>query len=263
MFRLSPRSWFILSVPAVAFLVLIALLTFPSSPLSDGAAVGGGRAPARPPVLAEPLRDAPLPGGGTARLSKCQVDEWPRPVARGDGERGRDPLLALGGWGFFDPGSKTPGRARFTVSAAVHVTDRPLPLDAPVSRGRVTVDIHGPHGEGLRASAHGLTATVMDEARPDEPVKIPASGTFRAAPGKPLYLDVDLPAGALCPGYTLANVGECSPPGTNDATECPVVTLTVSDPAVRDHRAAVTGRSPAGLSERLVAISLEPEISRA
>ncbi|MFF8275893.1 hypothetical protein ACF05T_07230 [Streptomyces lateritius] len=249
-------------MPVVVFLVLMALLTFPSSPLSDGAATGDSRGSARPPVLAGPLRDRPLPGGGTARLSRCQVDEWPRPTARGDGERGRDPLLALGGWGYFDPGSKTPGRARFTVHAAVRVADRPLLLDAPVSRGRVTVDIHGPHGEGLRASAHGLTATVVDEARPDGPAKVPSSGRFRVAPGKPLLLDIDLPAGALCPGHTLHDVGRCSPTDTNDAANCPVVTLTVSDPAVRAHRAAVTGRSPAGVSERLVAISLEPAVSR-
>ncbi|CAM5698316.1 hypothetical protein SVIOM74S_02162 [Streptomyces violarus] len=57
-------------------------------------------------------------------------------------------------------------------------------------------------------------------------------------------------------------MGRCSPTDTNDAANCPVVTLTVSDPAVRAHRAAVTGRSPAGVSERLVAISLEPAVSR-
>ncbi|MBT2439474.1 hypothetical protein J7E93_04915 [Streptomyces sp. ISL-36] len=263
MFRLSPRSWLILAVPVIVLLVLTALLTFPSSPLSGAGAGAGPGARGRPPALAGPLRDAPLPGGGTARLSKCQVDEWPRPVALGDGERDTDPRLTLGGWGAFDAGTKTPGPPRFTVHAAVHATDRPLLLDAPVSRGRVTLDIHGPHGEGLRASARGLTATVMDGARPDKPVQVPPSGRFRVAPGKPLLLDVELPAGAVCPGYTLLDVARCSPADTNDAADCPVVTLTVSDPAVRAHRAAVTGRSPAGISERLVMVSLEPYISQA
>ncbi|WP_137991844.1 hypothetical protein [Streptomyces vilmorinianum] len=256
MFRLSPRSWLILAVTVVAFLALVALLSFPAAPSGDSAF-------APPPRPATPLPDAPLPGGGTARLSKCGVDDGPRPAALGEGERGLDPRLVLRGWGAYDPGSKAPGRPRFTVHATVGAEDRALLLDAPVAQGRVTLDIHGPHGEGRRASARGLTATVVHDGHPAEPVKTPASGSFRVDPGEELRLEVELPADALCPGYALFDVGRCFPADTNDAANCPVVTLTLSDPAIRAHRAAVTGRNPATPSDRLVAVSLEPEISRA
>ena len=254
MFRLSLRSWLFLTVPVVALLVIAAMLSSPSSR-------SRGDTPALPPLPATPLPDAALPGGATAQLSKCRVDDGPRPRAVGEGEKDALPQLTYGGYGAEDPG---PGRGRphFTVHMAVAVGDRPLLLGAPVSAGRVTLDVFGPHGEGRRASVRGLTATVVTDDFPSEAVPPPPGG-FRIAPGRTLSLDVELPAAALCPGYTLFTVGACSPERTNDAQDCPVLTLTLSDPAVRDYRAAVTGRDPASMSDRLVAVSLEPEISGA
>lgn len=253
MSRVSPRSWLILAVPVVGLLVLTYSAMTTSEP----------RASAERQASAEPLRDQPLPAGGTARLSKCGVDESPRPAPRGEGERSRQPQLVLTSWGYHDPGPKTPGETRFTVHAAIRTGGRPLLLDAPPARGQVTLDLHGPHGEGVRASARGLTATVVDSGFRGKPVEVPASGGFRVDPGEELLLEVELPAGAVCPGHSLLDINKCSPEGTNDAADCPVLTLTLTDPAIRAYRAGTTGAGAAGpLSDRLVAVSLEPHVSQ-
>lgn len=253
MFRVSPRSWLILTVLVVGLLVL-----------TYSATTSEPRASAVRQAAAEPLRDSPLPADGTAQLSKCGVDDWPRPAPRGKGEQSKDPSLVLTSYGFYDPGPKTPGEPRFTVHAAVRTGDRSLLLDAPLAKGRVTLDLHGPHGEGVRASARGLTATVVDSGYRGSPVEVPASGGFRVDPGEELLLDVELPAGAVCPGHSLADVIKCSPEHTDDAADCPVLTLTFADPAIRAYRAGTTtGDSAAGsFSDRLVAVSTEPEASR-
>lgn len=247
MFRLSPRSWLILSVPCVALVVWAVVLALPPMwPVGRGVGV--------------PLPDAALPGGGVAQLSKCRVDDGPRPVAKGAGEQGKDPALAFGGWSAQSPGAKQPGRTTFSVHAALRTLDRPLTLAAPLAKGGVTVDVYGPRGEGRRASARGLTAKVVDEK--DRTVPTPHSDAFRINPGDVLYLKVDLPARALCPGYELMTVGDCSPKLTNDAQNCPVLTLTLTDPAIRAHRAAVTGEPEDRLSDRLVVVSWEPRRSQ-
>ncbi|MEV5999000.1 hypothetical protein AB0M25_06850 [Streptomyces griseomycini] len=251
MFRVSLRSWLVLAVPVVGVLVL----TY-SATTSEPRASADWQA-------AEPLRDSPLPAGGTAQLSKCGVDEWPRPAPRGKGEQSKAPSLVFTSWGFYDPGSKMPGEPSFTVHAAIRTGDRPLVLDAPLAKGRVTLDLYGPHGEGVRASARGLTATVVESGYMSKPVEVPASGSFRVEPGKELLLDVELPAGAVCPGHDLADVIKCSPEHTNDVADCPVLTLTLADPAVRAYRAGTTGDSAAGsFSDRLVAVSMELETSQ-
>ncbi|WP_328905105.1 hypothetical protein OG230_20125 [Streptomyces sp. NBC_00234] len=258
MFRPSLRSVFLLAVPVLALLVLTAWQVYRPA---------ASEQPAQPRLglPSEPLKDTPLPGRGdpTALLSACGVDDWPRPVAHGKGEKSRDPQLAFGGWGFVDPGPDQPGKARFTVHLAVRTDQLPLLLAAPLRAGNVTLDVFGPHGEGRRASARGLSAVVVDASFEGAPVRPPKSGSFRVAPGKELLLDVDLPAGAVCPGYTLNDVARCTPELSNDSSDCPVLTLTLTDPAIRDHRALVAGEPPAGMSDRLVAISLEPEVSRA
>jgi hypothetical protein len=247
-FRLSLRSWLILAVLVVGLLVL-----------TYSATMSGRPASAERPAPAEPLRDSPLPGGGTAQLSNCGVNDWPRPVPLGKGERSKDPQLVLTGWGAYDPGAKSPGNRRFTVHAAIRTGDRPLVLDAPLAKGRVTVDLYGPHGEGSRASARGLTATVVDGGYPGKPLDIPASGSFRVDPGKELLLEVELPAAAVCPGHDLFSINRCSPEHTNDVADCPVLTLTLADPAIRTYRAEAAGGGASGsFSDRLVAVFHEP-----
>ncbi|MFC9249255.1 hypothetical protein ACFT7S_36030 [Streptomyces sp. NPDC057136] len=258
MFRPSPRSWLLLAVPVLALLVLTAWQAYRP-------AASEQRTHPRLELPPEPLTDTPLPGRGspTALLSECGVDDWPRPAARGDGERGRDPQLVFGGWGSHDPGPNRPGRPRFTVHLALHTDRLPLLLAAPLDVGNITLDIFGPHGEGRRASVRGLSATVVDASFEGKPVRPPKSGSFRVEPGKTLRLDVDLPAGAVCPGYTVTDVARCTPEQTNDSADCPVLTLTLTDPAIRAHRAVTTGTAPAGLSDRLVVVSEEPDVSRA
>lgn len=252
MSRVSPRSWLILAVPVVGLLAL-----------TYSATTSEPRASAQRQAPAVPLRDRPLPAGGTAQLSKCRVDESLRPVPRGEGEQSMAPRLVLTSWGYYDPGPKAPGETRFTVHAAIRAGDRALVLDAPLTKGQVTLDLHGPHGQGVRASARGLTATVVDSGFKGEPVEVPASGSFRVDPGKELLLDVELPAGAVCPGHSLLDVNRCSPEDTNDAADCPVLTLTFTDPAIRAYRAAMTGDSADGpLSDRLVAVSWELPVSQ-
>ncbi|MEU8529590.1 MULTISPECIES: hypothetical protein [Streptomyces] len=254
MFRLSSRSWLILSVPVVALVVWAGVLAFPS-------AGPGGPLAGLPPRPAVPLPDAPLPGGGVAQLSKCRVDEDPRPAAKGSGERGKDPQLGFGGWSAQSPGAKQPGRTTFSLHAFLRTIDRPLLLDAPIAERRVTVDIYGPHGEGRRASARGLSATVVDGKYPEGVVPPPSSGAYRVKPGDNLLLKIDLPAAAVCPGHTLMSVGRCTPETTNDAQDCPVVTFTLSDPAIRAYRSALTGEPESRVSDRLVAVSMELERS--
>ncbi len=252
MFRVSLRSWSILAVPVVGLLVL-----------TYSAATSEPHVRAEWQAAVEPLQDRPLPGGGTAQLSKCGVDDRPRPVPRGTGERSKDPQLVLTSWDAYDPGPKSPGGPRFTAHAAIRTSHSPLFLDAPLAKGRVTLDLYGPHGEGGRASARGLSATVVDSSYMGKPVKSPASGRFRVDPGKELLLDVDLPAGAVCPGRSLLDIIKCSPEDTNDSADCPVLTLTLADPAIRAYRAQTTADGAAGsLSDRLVAVSLEPDTSQ-
>ncbi len=251
MFRASPRSWLVLAVPVMGLLVLTYAAT-----RSDP------RASMEHPAPAQPLRDSPLPAGGTARLSKCGVDEL---AATGTAREGRARQGSAAGahqLGAYDPGPKSPGKPRFTVHAAIRTGDRPLLLDAPLAKGGVTLDLYGPHGEGVRASARGLTATVVDSGYMGKPVKAPASGSFRVDPGKELLLDVDLPAGAVCPGHNLLDVNKCSPEDTNDSADCPVLTLTFADPAIRAYRAETTDDSAAGsFSDRLVVVFPEPDTS--
>ncbi|MGW7364098.1 hypothetical protein ACWGI8_11870 [Streptomyces sp. NPDC054841] len=251
MTRISLRSWLMLSVPVVTLLVLVVLLMNPSATTlwrPESAAAG-------------PLRDVLLPGGGTAQLSKCGLDDGPRPRPLGEGERGDDPQLVLTSWVVEDPGPKLPGKPTFTVHVNIRTGERPLLLDAPVAKGRVTLDLYGPHGEGRRASARGLSATVVDGGYPGKPVGVPPSGSYRVAPGEDLLLDVDVPAGAVCPGHTMADVISCTPENTNDAADCPVVTLTLSDPAIRAYRAAQAGADDTRhWSDRLVAVILEPDV---
>ncbi|MGW2563647.1 hypothetical protein ACWCXB_31375 [Streptomyces sp. NPDC001514] len=169
--------------------------------------------------------------------------------------------MVLTGWGVYDPGPKLKGSPTFTVHVAIHAGDRPLILDAPVAKGRVTVDLYGPHGEGRRVSVRGLSATVVDGSYQGKPLDVPPSGRFRIAPGKDLRLDVVVPAAAICPGRTMHDVIDCTPKDTNNADDCPVVTLTLSDPAIRAYRAAEVGGEEAGpFSDRLVAVSLEPDL---
>ncbi|MGW8886600.1 hypothetical protein [Streptomyces sp. NPDC055749] len=257
MFRPSLRSWLLIAVPVLAVLVLTAWQMYRP-------AASEQPAPSRLKLPSEPLKDTALPGRGgpTAQLSKCGVDDWPRPVARGEGERRDDPQLAFGGWGFTSPGPKMPGKPRFTAHLAIGTDRLPLLLAAPLRAGSVTLDVFGPHGEGRRASARGLSATVVDESLEGKAVRPPKSGSFRVDPGETLLLDVDLPAGAVCPGYDVTDVGQCTPELTNDAADCPVLTVTFTDPAIRAYRAVTTGEPPAGLSDRLVAVSLEPDVSR-
>ncbi|MFD7806045.1 hypothetical protein ACPCIZ_19990 [Streptomyces cellulosae] len=251
-FRPSPRSWLVLALPVVGVLVLTYSATTPEP-----------RAALDRQAAAEPLRDGPLPSGGTAQLSKCGVNEWPRPEPQGKAEQSKHPQLTLRSWGYYDPGPKMPGDPRFTVRASIRTGDRPLVLEAPVAAGRVTVDFYGPHGEGVRASARGLTATVVDGGYLGKPLDVPASGRFRVDPGEELLLEVELPAGAVCPGHSLRDVSACSPEDTNDAADCPMVTLTLSDPAIRAYRAGTAGGGAAeAFSDRLVAVFLEPDVSR-
>ncbi|MGW5638520.1 hypothetical protein [Streptomyces sp. NPDC003832] len=246
MFRVSLRSWSVLALPVVGVLLLAYCEGTPEPPVAS----------------AERVRDSALPGGGTATLSKCGLDDGPRPAPRGEGERGTDPQLVLTGWGYFDPGPKEKGEPSFTVHAAIRTGDRPLVLSAPPAAHRITVDVFGPHGEGRRASARGLTATVVDGGYPSKPARIPETGSFRIDPGEELYLDIPLPAGAVCPGQSLVSINRCSPEQTNDAFDCPVLTLTLADPAISAYRAAAAGAGSAGEpSDRLVAVSLEPNTS--
>ncbi|WP_418955332.1 hypothetical protein [Streptomyces tritici] len=245
---MSPRSWLILSVPVVALVAWGLVLAFPVE-----------RGPKLPPLPAVPLADRPLPGGGVGQLSRCRKDDGPRPAPKGLGERDGDPRLGLGGWAAQSPGAKQPGRTTFKVHLALSVRGAPLLLPAPLARGGVTVDVYGPHGEGRRASARGLTPRVKDPEDPDRLLPEPRSGVHRVSPGDVLYLEVELPAAALCPGYELMTVGSCSPEGTNDAQDCPVVTATFTDPAIRAYRAAATGEPADRVSDRLVTVSFEPE----
>ncbi|QNE75786.1 hypothetical protein F0344_15145 [Streptomyces finlayi] len=257
MFRPAPRSWLLLAVPVLALVVLVAWQAYRP-------AASEPRAYSRLDLPSEPLKDIPVPGPGspTAQLSRCGVDDWPRPAARGEGEQARDPQLVFGGWDSNAPGADQPGRPRFTVHLALRPERLPLLLTAPLAVGNVTLDIFGPHGEGRRASARGLSATVVDESLAGKPVKAPKSGTFRVEPGANLLLDVDLPPAAVCPGYSVIDAGRCLPETTNDAADCPVLTLTLTDPAVRAYRAVRTGKPPAGLSDRLVAVSDEPDVTK-
>ncbi|OAH13177.1 hypothetical protein [Streptomyces jeddahensis] len=247
--RLSPRSWLLLSLPPLLLLALLYPHPYPT-PWPDS---GQGRWRG---ALGE-RKDTALPGGATAALSGCGETGPVRPEPRGAGERDALPQLVISSYGYVDPGPHTSGRPRYTITAHIAPGDRTLTLPAPVGEHRVTVDMYGPHGEGRTASARGLTADVVVGIT-GKRVRTPKSGQFRFTPDNDLTLQVELPAGALCPGYTFTKITRCTPDGTNNVEDCPVMVLTLSDPAIRAHRAEEKSESPAAISDRLVAVTYEP-----
>ncbi|MGW1028108.1 hypothetical protein ACWD4J_31210 [Streptomyces sp. NPDC002577] len=254
--RLSPRSWLLLGLPPLLLLALLYPYPHPYLPPWRDAGQGhwGG-------ALGE-LKDTALPGGGTAALSGCGATGPVRPEPRGAGERDALPQLVISAYGYYDPGPRTSGRPRYTITANIAPGDRTLTLPAPVGEHRVTVDMYGPHGEGRTASARGLTADVVVGIT-GKRAKTPKSGEFRFTPANQLTLQVELPAGALCPGYTFTKITQCSPERTNNVEDCPVMVLTLSDPAIRAQRAEERSESPSSVSDRLVAVTYEPKTTDA
>ncbi|MGW1889528.1 hypothetical protein ACWCP6_04600 [Streptomyces sp. NPDC002004] len=234
----SPRAWLVL---AVLLSLLFALLVL-RLPAFAGPGYGLLRA---------------IPTGGSRG---CGADVPARPEPLGEGERDEVPALRIRSYGYYDPGPKLHGRPRFTLSATVEAGEAPLLLTAPVAEHRVTVDVFGPHGEGRTAKARGLTATVVSGPA-GKRMPTPTSGSFRAARERDLYLEVELPPGAVCPGHSLTDVTTCSPADTNQVEDCPVVTLTLADPAIRAYRADRRSQPAGTLSDRLVAVSWEPDLS--
>ncbi|MBA4861543.1 hypothetical protein H1V43_09120 [Streptomyces sp. PSKA54] len=247
--RLSPRSWLLLGVVPVLLLALLYPYPYPA-PWREA---GQGRLLS---ALGE-LKDTALPGGVTAALSGCGATGPVRPEPRGEGERDALPQLVVSSYGYYDPGPRKSEHPRFTITANIAAGDRTLTLPAPVGEHRVTVDMYGPHGEGRTASARGLTADVVVGIT-GKRVRVPKSGEFRFTPGNALTLRVELPAGAVCPGHTITDISKCSPETTNSVDDCPVMVLTLSDPAIRAHRAKERSESPAAISDRLVAVTYEP-----
>jgi len=242
----SRRSAALLALPVAAVLVALAA----QSHVVDE--------PARQMRLTPgALKDRALPGGGTAALSGCGALDPARPAPRGEGEEAQAPGLVITSYGYSGSGPHFDGPRAFTVSALIDPGPQPLTLTAPVGDGRVTVDVYGPHGQGRIASARGLTANVRKGVTDRRDVA-PKSGAYRFTRSRELGLEIELPAGAVCPGHTRADVGRCAPADTNQIEDCPVVTVTLTDEAIRLQRALVAGfASPKRFSDRLVAVSFE------
>jgi hypothetical protein len=249
----SGRAWAALAVP----LVLLLLILSAQGPLSQERsgrlhAVGGA------------LKDVSLPGGVTAALSECGSSRSPRPTPRGKGEEpAAVPSLSIGSYAYSGKGPHVDGPPSFTVTVRVDPGPRPLLLPdtgkGTVARGQATIDLHGRRGEGRIASARGLTARVV-RAPDGTHVPRPESGVHRFARTGELALEVELPARAVCPGHSLADVGRCEP-GGNRIEDCPVVAVTFADEAVRLHRAAEAGfADPGRFSDRLVAVFYEESV---
>ncbi|MFF0023744.1 hypothetical protein ACWERY_34815 [Streptomyces sp. NPDC004082] len=252
----SGRAWAALAVP----LALILLILSAQGPLSHERS---GRLHA----LGGALKDVSLPGGVTAALSECGSTRSPRPVPRGEGEEpAAVPSLSIGSYEYSGKDPHAGGSSTFTVTVRLDPGPRPLFLPdtgkGTVARGQATIDIQGPRGEGRIASARGLTARVV-RGPAGKPVPRPESGVHRFARTGDLALEVELPARAVCPGRSLADVGRCDP-GGNRIEDCPVVAVTLADETVRLHRAAEAGFSaPGRFSDRLVAVFYEESVAGA
>ncbi|MGW7266980.1 hypothetical protein [Streptomyces sp. NPDC054842] len=252
----SGRAWAVLAVPLVLLLLMLAA----PGTLSDGRS---GRLHA----LGGALKDVSLPGGVTAALSECGSSRSPRPVPKGKGEEpAARPSLSISSYTYWGKGPHVDKSSTFTVTVSVDPGPRPLLLPetgkGTVARGQATVDIQGPGGEGRIASARGLTARVVrgPDGKPSPPA---ASGVHRFAHAGELALEIELPARAVCPGRSLADVGQCDP-GSNQIEDCPVVAVTLADEAVRLHRAAEAGfADPGRFSDRLVAVFYEESVAGA
>ncbi|MEV5613513.1 hypothetical protein [Streptomyces sp. NPDC052225] len=155
-----------------------------------------------------------------------------RPVPDGCGEGapgrsapgpGKTPRLVISAYGYFGPGPRTREPERFTVSAAFDPGRTPLELSAL----RAAVDVYGPHGKGRRAHATALAVRVVTgpDAKPAEPA---ADGTYRFTHDGDLYLAIDVPESAACPGESRSTLNDCEPRRTNQAEDCPVVRLALS-----------------------------------
>ncbi|MEU6663662.1 hypothetical protein [Streptomyces sp. NPDC046821] len=249
----SRRALLLLALPVTAVLVALAatshVLDDPSGQLH---------------VTPGALTDEALAGGGTAVLSGCGALDPVRPAPWGEGEQDKAPALGISSYGYSSSGPRFDGPPAFTVTAIVDPGPRPLTLPAPVAGNRITIDVFGPNGEGRIASARGLTAKVIKGVEKPREVE-PTSGGYRFTKARDLYLEIDLPARAVCPGHTREDIGRCSPADTNQIEDCPVVTVTLTDEAVRVHRAsaAESVSGPKRFSDRLVAISFERDAAQA
>ncbi|RVU18278.1 hypothetical protein EOT10_32390 [Streptomyces antnestii] len=246
----SRRASLLVALPVAAVLVALAAQ---SHVLDDPA----GRLHVSPGSL----KDAALPGGGTAALSRCGAPESVRPAPRGEGERADEPALVLSSYGYSSSGPQFDGPAAFTIRAFVDPGPLPMTLTAPAAGQGITVDVFGPHGEGRIASARGLGAKVMKGVEERHEVR-PKAGAYRFTGAEDVDLEIELPERAVCPGHTRADIGRCAPANTNQIEDCPVVTVTLTDEAVRRQRAVVAGSgSPKRFSDRLVAVSFEPNVT--
>ncbi|QKW08773.1 hypothetical protein HUT18_22745 [Streptomyces sp. NA04227] len=255
-FSLSGRSWLLI-------LLLLAVLAALLVPWPDvegrlRAALPDDDDATRGPAAA----DRPLPGGGTAVLSRCGERGTPRPSPRGTGEREELPALVPGGHGYRDPGPRGKGRARFTLGLSLAPGSSPLALRAPVAGGGFTVEVYSAHDFRLLAAVRGLSADVV-EGPEDKLVRVPRSGRFTFTEKQRLGLRLELPRAAVCPGHDFADLMASDPVHSNDTQDYPVFVVTMTDPALREHRARVLGTSPRGVSDRLVWVSWEPEAGEA
>ncbi|MEV3860329.1 hypothetical protein AB0J38_39245 [Streptomyces sp. NPDC050095] len=161
---------------------------------------------------------------GLSDVPGCAEGAPGRSVAGAEGV----PRLSIGSFGSYDPGPRVGGSARFTVSAHLD----PGPEALRLSGMRAAVDVYAPHGKGRTASARGLAVRVLVEPdigapEPDNPeeVRPDARGGYRFTREREVYLSVDLPAGAVCPGHRLTKLNACTPQFTNQIENCPVVQL--------------------------------------
>lgn len=201
-----------------------------------------------------PAADVALPGGGVSDGTRCGVkgfhhfDPAPSSFTFAGGAHSDvtppGPQLVLGSYGFSRTSAKDPGH--FTIGLGLGpgpgAGDRGLDLSAPLGPQGVAVEIEGP--EGLVAGAHGLPVTPAGDT-PSE-----AGGTVHAGPVNGAYVEVTLPAAALCPGidgFTVQQHLTAPTDADNTITGQPLYRLTVSisDPAIGALRRQV-GSTAAG-----------------
>lgn len=171
---------------------------------------------------AAPLHDTPLSGGGTAALSLCGKQgshhfSGPRPP-----KDSTTPQMVVMSYGYARSRASDPGRITVRLSVAAG-SEQPLTLRRPLGKEGPSVEIQGP--DGVEAAAYGLPVNITSGQ---------ADGQLLVGSG-PLDFEVVVPAGAVCPGRSLAGVHKSSSqPGTSSST----LVVTISDPAVARHRAA-------------------------
>ncbi|MGW0576252.1 hypothetical protein ACWD25_09830 [Streptomyces sp. NPDC002920] len=170
-------------------------------------------------------RDIPLKGGGTAALTLCGKKDLYHFTGPRPSEDAKVPQMVVKSYSYLSNGTADPGRITIYLSIA-SASKRGLTLGSPLGAEGPSVEVRGP--DGVQIAAYGLPVKIHSRYTDGQPLEV--------GPTAFLDFEVVVPSAAVCPGHTLSEVKEKSN-RTGEASS--TLAVTISDPAIARHRAAL------------------------